>query len=85
MSRQTSIIPALLAAGGALLPVKALACAVCVGWGDGQGLNAGFYWSALFLTALPFAVIAAVGAWVRRTAAGGHREPPSDPSNPGTP
>lgn len=50
-------------AGVALLPADALACSVCVGWTDGQGLNGGFYWSALLLTLLPFAVVAAIGAW----------------------
>ena len=31
---------------------------------EGRGLNGGFYWSALLLTALPFAIVAVIGAWV---------------------
>jgi hypothetical protein len=30
-------------------------------------MNGGFYWSALLLTALPFAIVAVIGAWVRYT------------------
>lgn len=48
----------------ALLPTDAPACSVCVSWTEGQGLNGGFYWSALLLTTLPFAVVAVIGAWV---------------------
>ncbi len=55
-------------AGMFLLPTVAQACSVCVGWAEGQGLNGGFYWSALLLTALPFAVIAVIGVWVSRGA-----------------
>lgn len=51
-------------AGVILLPAKARACEVCVTWTQGQGLNGGFYWSALMLTVLPFAVVAVIGAWV---------------------
>lgn len=47
-----------------LLPAHARACAVCISWTEGQGLNGGFYWSALLLTALPFVVVAVIGAWV---------------------
>jgi hypothetical protein len=51
----------------ALLPAAADACGVCVGWGgEGRGLTAGFYWSALVLTALPFALVGAAGIWLRR-------------------
>jgi hypothetical protein len=46
-----------------MAPEHALACAGC--WDLAQGLGAGFYWSYLLLTSLPFAVIAAIGAWVR--------------------
>ena len=49
----------------ALLPADAWACSVCVGWNEGQGLHAGFYVSALLLTALPFAVVAVIGVWLR--------------------
>ena len=56
---------AILIAGLALLPPEAQACSVCLGWTEGQGLNGGFYWSALLLTLLPFAVVAVIGAWVR--------------------
>ena len=54
----------LIFTGVILFPVDALACSVCVGWTEGQGLHAGFYVSALLLTLLPFAVVAVVGAWV---------------------
>ena len=47
-----------------LLPANARACAVCISWTDGQGSNGGFYWSWLLLTALPFAIVAVIGAWV---------------------
>lgn len=47
--------------------LRAWACAVCIGWSDGQGLNSGFYSSALLLTALPFAILAVIGAWVGYT------------------
>ena len=60
-----------LMAGVALFPIEAWACSVCIGWTEGRGLNGGFYWSALLLTALPFAVIAAIGAWAWRE----HRVP----------
>ena len=59
---------AVLFLGWALLPLEARACAVCLGWTEGQGLNGGFYWSALLLTALPFVVVAVIGAWLRRAA-----------------
>ena len=69
MRARASLIFATLGRGGiafgtALLPADALACAVCLGWSDGGGLNGGFYWSALLLTALPFAVMGALGLWV---------------------
>ena len=48
------------------LAQDAQACAVCVGWTEGQPLNGGFYWSALLLTALPFALVAAVGVCAGR-------------------
>lgn len=63
--------PALL---GVLAPGGAHACAVCVGWADEPAVNVGFYWSALLLTALPFAVAVAIGAWMRAAA----RRQPSD-------
>jgi hypothetical protein len=59
---------AVLTAGWALLPPDAQACSVCVGWSEGQGLNGGFYWSALLLTALPFVVVGVIGAWLTRAA-----------------
>ena len=55
----------LILVGVVLFPANARACAVCVGWGEGQGLHAGFYWSALLLTTLPFALVAVIGAWLR--------------------
>jgi hypothetical protein len=56
-----------LAAGLALLPAPADACAVCVDWGrEWQGLNPGFYWSAVLLTVLPFVLVAAAGVWLSR-------------------
>lgn len=54
-------------AGMSLLPTNARACSVCVSWTEGRGLNGGFYWSALLLTALPFAIAAVIGAWVGYT------------------
>jgi hypothetical protein len=48
-----------------LLVTDAWACAVCVGWAEGQGLHAGFYVSALLLSVLPFALVAVIGAWLR--------------------
>lgn len=68
----------------ALFPAPARACAVCVGWGsEGQGLNGGFYWSALLLTALPFAVVAVIGIWVFHTVRhGGARSAAPTPTLP---
>lgn len=54
----------LVIAAAAFLPAEAWACSVCVGWTEGQGLNGGFYWSALLLTLLPFTVVAVIGAWL---------------------
>lgn len=68
----------LLSAGVALLPGNAWACAVCVGWTGRQGTDSGFYWSALLLTALPFAVVAVIGAWLVRAA----RRPRQAPATP---
>jgi len=50
---------------GALFPADAWACSVCVGWAEDQGLHAGFYWSALLLTVVPFALVGVIGAWMR--------------------
>jgi len=55
----------LLAAGTALVPRSAPACSAC--WSLDQGLNAGFYWSYLLLTLLPFAVAGVIGVWVAHT------------------
>lgn len=46
-----------------LLPAEALACATCVGapW---QKTDVGFYWSALFLMGVPFAVAGVIGGWL---------------------
>ena len=76
-----------LGAWSACPPGLADACSACIGpGGDVRGLGAGFYWSMLFLTLLPFVLAAAVavsiGALVRRAhpgpapfvAAGGRRE-----------
>jgi len=69
-----------LAAGLALLPAAADACAVCVDWGrEWQGLNPGFYWSAVLLTALPFVLVAAAGVWLRRLVSTADRPPASVP------
>jgi hypothetical protein len=57
---------AILTAGVVLLPLPAWACSVCVSWTEGRGLSAGFYWSALLLTALPFVVVAVIGVWLLR-------------------
>lgn len=40
------------------------ACAVCLGWTNGQGPNWGYYWSWILLTLLPFVVVGIIGAWV---------------------
>lgn len=71
---------AVLIAGWALLPPEARACSVCLGWSEGQGLNGGFYWSALLLTALPFVVVGVVGAWLTRAAR--RSRPRQAPANP---
>lgn len=43
------------------VPGLAEACSVCVGPGsEERGLGAGFYWSALLLTLLPFVLAAAL-------------------------
>ena len=62
---------AVLAGWSTLLPGLAEACSVCIGPGsEERGLTAGFYWSALLLTLLPFALAAAltlsIGGVVRR-------------------
>ena len=56
---------ALLIAGWTLVPLEARACAVCIGWMGGGDADWGYYWSALLLTLLPFAVVMVIGAWVR--------------------
>jgi hypothetical protein len=45
----------------------ARACPVCFGWTEGQG-RAGYYWSLLLLSGLPFVAATVVGIWVRRLA-----------------
>ena len=57
---------AVVIAGWALFPLEARACSVCIGWTGGADADWGYYWSALLLTLLPFAVVAVVAAWVRR-------------------
>jgi hypothetical protein len=52
----------ILATALALLATEASACPAC--WSAEQGLNGGFYWSALLLTLLPFAVVASIGLWI---------------------
>jgi hypothetical protein len=50
-----------LSAGSICVPGLAEACSVCVGPGsESRGLGAGFYWSALLLTLLPFVLAAAL-------------------------
>lgn len=69
LARVRAALGTLAAGASVLLPGIADACSVCVGPGsEGRGLTAGFYWSALLLTALPFAIAGIVGAWVVRTA-----------------
>lgn len=59
-----------------MLPARAWACAVCIGWGDGQQPGiAGFRWSALLLTALPFAVVLTIGGMVGYTVRRARRPP----------
>lgn len=68
-----------LSAWSGLVPALAEACSVCIGPGsEARGLTAGFYWSALLLTALPFAVAGLIGVWLRR--ATGRLSPPSPPT-----
>lgn len=78
MPRRTSWNWSILFAGAMLLTRDVQACSVCIGWTEGQGLTGGFYWSALLLTALPFAVVAAIGAWLVRAA----RRPRQAPATP---
>ena len=56
---------AILIAGLAFLPLEAQACSVCIGWTGGADADWRYYWSALLLTLLPFAVVMVIGAWVR--------------------
>lgn len=62
-----------LTLGLVFFPTAARACAVCIGWIEDQGPNVGFYWSALLLTALPFALVAGIGVWLRRVTKAGSR------------
>jgi len=64
MLRLASCLGRTLAAGMAL-PTAARACAVCIGWTGGTEADWGYYWSALLLTLLPFAVVAVIGIWIR--------------------
>src|SRR3972149_2954133 len=64
---------AVVIAGWALFPLEARACSVCIRGAGGADAAWGYYWSALLLTLLPFAVVAVIGAWVRRR---GPRESP---------
>ncbi|MEK6666790.1 MAG: hypothetical protein AABZ20_10235 [candidate division NC10 bacterium] len=68
---------AVVIAGWALFPLEARACSVCIGWTGGADADWGYYWSALLLTLLPFAVVMVIGAWVRRAL---RREAPADAS-----
>ena len=67
MGRRTSWAWPTVLGGAALLTRDAHGCAVCLGWTEGQVLTGGFYWSALLLTLLPFAVVAAIGTWIGLT------------------
>jgi heme exporter protein D len=74
---------ALLIAGWTLHPLEARACAVCIGWMGGVDADWAYYWSALLLTLLPFAVVAVVAAWVRHAfLRSPRRDAPAQP--PGT-
>src|SRR3990170_4866337 len=57
---------AVLIAGWTLHPLEARACAVCIGWMGGVNADWAYYWSALLLTLVPFAVVMVIGAWIRR-------------------
>ena len=59
-------IPLLLGAVGALAPAIANACAVCLADGSSSSdpIARGFYWGILLLMAMPFAIVASIGAWV---------------------
>ena len=58
------ILGRLVCAGLVFLPGRILACPVCFGWTDPQVSKAGFYWSFLLLTVLPFALLGGIGGWV---------------------
>ena len=74
---------AVVIAGCALFPLEARACSVCIGWTGGADADWGYYWSALLLTLLPFAVVAVVAAWVRHAfLRSSRRDAPAQP--PGT-
>ncbi len=73
VGRRVAAALAVLAGWPTLAPGLAEACSVCIGPGsEERGLTAGFYWSALLLTLLPFALAAAlalsIGGVVRRRA-----------------
>lgn len=86
VGRRVPVALGVLWAWSARVPGLAEACSVCIGPGsEDRGLSAGFYWSALLLTLVPFALAAAlavsIGGAVRRADPGpvpeGERPPGS--------
>ena len=61
------MVVGVLSAGVAFVSTNAEACSVCVGWPGEQGVNAGYYGSAILLMALPFVLAVVFGLWVRYT------------------
>lgn len=75
------VLRSLSIAALAWMPAEALGCPVCYGWTQGGGNRAGFYWSAVLLSLLPFGLVGALALWLRRslqasvTRGGGRDEP----------
>ncbi len=67
-----------LSAWAAHGPGLAEACSVCVGPGsEARGLGAGFYWSTLLLTLLPFVLAAALAVAIGVVRRGGSGPAPA--------
>ena len=79
VGRRAATAVGVLSAWAARVPGLAEACAVCVGPGsESRGLGAGFYWSALFLTLLPFVLAAALAVSIGGIARRGGSGPPPE-------
>ncbi len=53
-----------MGAAAVLLPVVALACAVCWGSSADHPFSRGIYWGILFLMAMPFTIVGSIGGWL---------------------